>query len=152
MLLTGCLLHGFVPGELCVSSVIPIPKGNNSDLRDSNNYRVISLSSIVCKIIDLLLLSRYSDLLCTSELQFGFKSKLSTSMCTSLIKEIVSYYNSNSSSVYCTLLDATKAFDRVNYCRLFELLIDRRLPPLILRFMLHMYTGFKACIFWNGCL
>ena len=55
-----------------------------------------------------------------------------------------------SSSVYCTLLDATKAFDRVNYGKLFDLLIDRRLPPLVLRFLLQMYTGFKARISWNG--
>ena len=152
MLLTGCFMHGYVPDELCGSSIIPIPKGNNSDRSDSNNYRGISLSSIVCKIIDLILLSRYSDLLCTSELQFGFKSKMSTSMCTSIIKEVVSYYNSNCSSVYCTLLDATKAFDRVNYCKLFKLLIARKIPSVVLRFLLQMYTGFKACIYWNGFL
>ena len=52
--------------------------------------------------------------------------------------------------MYCTLLDATKAFDRVNYGKLFELLIDRKLPPFILRFMLQMYTGFKARISWIG--
>jgi hypothetical protein len=85
MLLTGCFVQDYVPDELCVSSVIPIPKGNNSDLSDSNNYRGISFNSIVGKIIDLILLSRYSDLLCTSDLQFGFKSKMSTNMCTSLI-------------------------------------------------------------------
>jgi len=28
MLLTGCFMHGCVPDELRVSSVIPIPKGN----------------------------------------------------------------------------------------------------------------------------
>ena len=71
-------------------------------------------------------------------------------MCTSLVKEVISYYTSNCNSVFCTLLDATKAFDRVNYCKLFNLLIDRRLPPIILRFLLQMYTGFKACILWNG--
>jgi len=43
MILTGCFMHGCVPDELCVSSVIPIPKGNNSDLSGSNNYRGISL-------------------------------------------------------------------------------------------------------------
>ena len=74
MQLTGCLRHGFVLDELFVSSVIPTPKGNNSVLSDSNKYSGISLSSIVCKIIYLILLSRYADLLCTSELQLDFKS------------------------------------------------------------------------------
>ena len=71
-------------------------------------------------------------------------------MCTSLIKKVISYHTSNCSSVNCTLLDATKAFDRVNYCKLFKLLNDRQMPPIILRFLLQMYTGSKACIFWNG--
>ena len=31
MLLTGCLMQGYVPDELCVSSVILILKGNNCD-------------------------------------------------------------------------------------------------------------------------
>ena len=69
-----------------VSSIIPIPKGQNTDLIDSNNYGGISLSSLIWKTIDLIILSRYSDLLCTSELRFGFKLKVSTGMCTSLIK------------------------------------------------------------------
>jgi len=34
--------------------------------------------------------------------------------------------------------------------KLFNLLIDRQLPLIILRFLLQMYTDFKACIFRNG--
>ena len=42
-----------------------------------------------------------------------------------ILKEAVSYYINYGSSVYCTLLDATKAFDRVHYCKLFRILIDK---------------------------
>ena len=52
----------------------------------------------------------------TSELQFGFKAKSSTSQCTFVLKETLAYYVDNKSSVYCAFLDATKAFDRVNCC------------------------------------
>jgi len=48
-----------------------------------------------------------------------------------LLKETVSYYVNNDSPVYCTFLDATKAFDRVEYSKLFRLLIRRKLPSMI---------------------
>ena len=51
----------------------------------------------------------------SSDLQFGFKTKRSTVMCTMIPKEAVSYYINYGSSVYCTLLDAAKAFDRVDF-------------------------------------
>ncbi len=55
--------------------------------------------------------------------------------------EIISYYNFNRSNVYTALLDATKAFDRVNYCKLFRKLLYRHMSPLVLRLLLYMYTN-----------
>ena len=56
----------------------------------------------------------------------------------------------NSSTVYCTLLDATKAFDRVEYCWLFRLLLDRGLPPVVVRLLVNLYTNHVTRIAWNG--
>ena len=85
---------------------------------DSTNYREIAISSVFSKVVDNIILNKYSDLLSTSKLQFGFKCGHSTNMCTMILKETVSYYIHNGSSVYCTFLDATKAFDRINYRQL----------------------------------
>ena len=49
LLTTGMLVHGFVPDDLLVSTVIPIPKGKNSNVTVSANYWGIALSSIICK-------------------------------------------------------------------------------------------------------
>ena len=149
MLLTGLLFHGFLPDDLAVSTIIPIPKSRNGQMTNSDNYRGICLSSIVCKILDLVIRDRYIDNLATT--QFGFKAGRSTNMCTLLVKETISYYTNNSSSVYCCLLDATKAFDRVNYSKLFRMLIDRKMPPVVVRLLLNMYTGHHTRIMWNGC-
>ena len=81
-------------------------------------------------IFDLIILSPYADKFCTSELQFGFKRKRTTNMCAMMLKKTLSYYANNGGSVYCTFLDATKVFDRVNYVKLFKLLVDRMLPPV----------------------
>ena len=106
-----------------------------SNLTDSNNYRGIALSSVFGKILDLIFLNRYSDILCTSKFQFGFKAKRSTNHCCMVLKEAIAYYVNNSSTVYCTTLDATKAFDRVEYCKLFRVLVSRDLPSAWLRLL-----------------
>lgn len=116
MLINGIISHGSVIDELRVSCIIPIPKCRNN-VCDSSKYRGITLSSIIGKIIDHILMYKYQDLLITCNLQFGFKQNHSTIMCTSLLKETVAYYTSHQSSVFCVFLDATKAFDRVNSSR-----------------------------------
>jgi len=84
----------------------------------------------------------------SSELQFGFKAKHSTHMCTMILKETLMYYNTNNSTAFCTFLDASKAFDRVRYCKLFRILIDRGLPPCIVRVLICLYTN-KVRVAWN---
>ena len=53
----------------------------------------------------------------------------------------IAYYINSSITVYCTMFNATKAFDRVKYCKLFKLLIERGLPPVIIKLLLNMYIG-----------
>ena len=67
-----------------------------------------------------------------------------------ILKETLSYYNSNNSTTLCTFLDATKAFDRVRYCKLFRLLIERGLPSCIIRVLICLYTGHMVRVAWNG--
>jgi len=94
-----------------------MPKGNTSRAI-SDSYRGITLSWVFGRLIDLFILHRYSDVLGTCDLQFGFKAKRSTAMCSMVSKEAISYYVNHGSSVFSVFLDATKAFDtfdRVQY-------------------------------------
>jgi len=103
LLFTGIIVHGFVLDDLRLrlSTVVPIPKGKNTNPTDSGNCRGIALGSLLDKVFDLLLLDRYIDLLVTSQLQFGFKAHRSTNMCTAILNETVSYYIST--KVLCTV-------------------------------------------------
>ena len=56
----------------------------------------------------------------TSDLQFGFKDGLSTTMCTFKVKETISYHVNNGSTVHVLLLDASKAFNKVYYRMLLD--------------------------------
>ena len=72
--------------------------------------------------------------MCTDVLQFGFKKNSSTVICTSLMLETIDYYVENNTDCYLLLLDASKAFDRVEYVKLFTILRDRKLCPIVLRY------------------
>ena len=55
----------------------------------------------------------------------------------------------NDINVYITLLDASTVFDRVQYVKLFYLRLKRKLCPLLLRFLIVVFTQTRAYIF-NG--
>ncbi len=62
----------------------------------------------------------------SSNLQFAFQAV--TVMCTFVVKETVQYYLNKMSSVYACMLDASKAFDKVHFGKLFKLLVDSKMP------------------------
>jgi hypothetical protein len=70
-------------------------------------------------------------------------------MCTMLLKEMLTYYTTNDSPVYCIMLDATKAFDRVDYCKLFRELLKRNLPVVFTRLLLTLYISQTTRVCWN---
>ena len=150
ILFTLFLRHGFSPDSMILGTMIPIPKDKKKSLCSSSNYRAIALSSIFSKILDWIILIKEEYSLCSSELQFGFKKGLSTTQCTFSMLEVIDYYNVNKSSVCSLQLDASKAFDRVNYCKLFAELLKRNICPLLLRLLLFMYTRQSLRVKWGN--
>ena len=55
-----------------------------------------------------------------------------------------------SSSVFVTMLDASKAFDKVKFWLLFAKLITRSVPLFIVRKLAVWYTHQKMCIRWGN--
>jgi len=53
-----------------------------------------------------------------------------------ILKEVISFYENNDSSVNCVFV-----FDRVEYGKLFHLLLERNIPPQIVWLLLNMYTN-----------
>ena len=147
-LVTACLRHGYMPKLFRDCTLIPIPK-NNTDSSCSQNYRPIALASTFSKVIEHIILSKYDSFFITNSLQFGFKSGSSTTLCTSMIKLVVSRYLNSGSKVLGCFLDASKAFDRVDHSILFQKLLNRGLPTAILRFLLCWYRLQQMRVQWN---
>ena len=149
-IITAMLRHGSTNVHLNKAVIKPIPKSSLKSHADSSNYRAISLNPIISKIIDHVIISIVKDKIMTSHLQFAYKESFSTSLCSFLVTETIQYYQARGSNVYMLLLDATKAFDRVQYSKLFKLLIERDICPLIVRLLLNMYLISSAVVSWNG--
>ena len=122
------LTHGYYPKEQVKSTIISIPKDKSISLSKSTNYRGISLFNSINKLFDYVIIDLCGDTLLTSEMQFGFKPKHSTTLCTTLLKEIINYYVRRNSNIYCCVLDASKAFDKIYFDKLFKTLISKKSP------------------------
>ena len=79
-------------------------------------------------------------------MQFGYRKGHSTTLCTLIYKEIINQYINNGSDVYSCLLDASKAFDHVQYGKLFRILLSKKVPILIIRWILYSYLRQYVCI------
>ena len=149
LIFNSMLVHGVAPDSMLLGTMVPIPKNKRQSLSNSDNYRSIALSSIIGKILDIIILMKEEHTLLSSALQFGFKQESSTTQCSMILNETISYYNYNHTNVYVLMLDATKAFDRVQYCKLFQQLLDRKVSPIILRLLINMYTSQKLQVRWG---
>ena len=89
--------------------------------------------------------------LITCDNQFGFKREHGTDLCVFTVKS-VKYYNLHNSPVYTCFLDASKAYDRVNYWTLFRKLLNRSIHILIVRKLMYIYwyTKQELCIRTGG--
>jgi hypothetical protein len=149
-LLNACMSHGYIPHCLLLSSLTPIPKGQLEDLSNSQNYRGIALCALCLKVFEYAILLKYNSDLSSSHHQFAYKTKSSTTMCTWTAREVISYYKYNGSEVYACLLDCSKAFDKIRFDILFEKLLEKGVPPIIIRFILYNYTNSQVRVRWNG--
>ena len=140
LLFNTMITHGYMCQELMDTILIPIVKDKKGNISSKDNYRPIALTSVLSKVLEAIILSEYSDCFNTKCNQFGFKKDHSTDLCTFTLKQVIEYYNQHDSPVYICYLDASKAFDKINFWTLFEKLIDRFLPIIIVRLRVFWYT------------
>ena len=95
-------------------------------------------------------MKKCSDLLCTSDQQFAFKANHSIILCCGILIESVKHFVNNNSCVYSFFLDASKAFDNIHYGKLFNILLRRGIPNVIVRLILDGYIRQRMCAQWES--
>ena len=145
-LFTIILRHGYMPASIRDCTIVPIPKSH----LDPTSYRPIALASNLSKVLEHCILKHYANCFDRSNLQFGFKQGSSTTLCATVFKNVVSKYIHRGSPVFSCLLDASKAFDRVNHKSLLQLLRKRKVPKPILCFLFFWYQSQSLQVRWNS--
>ena len=148
-ILKAFAIHGHVTEQLLLATLVPLVKDKLGDLCSSKNYRSIAVSSLILKLLDWVLILNYGHLLKSNDFQFGFQQYSNTSLCSWVVYETIDEYLRNGSTVYGCLLDCTKAFDTVEHSRLFEKLLEAKVPKIIIRMLITIYRKQTANVRWK---
>ena len=71
-------------------------------------------------------------------------------MCVFSLKQVIEYYNSRSSLVYVCYIDASKAFDSINYWCLLKQFIHRCIDVVLIRLLVFWYNQQTCCVRWGN--
>ena len=143
------LFHGTVTPSLLACCFLPLLKSSIKDPADTSSYRAIAGSSLFLKLFENVILLVWGHLLSSDSLQFGFKGNTSTTQCTWLVTEVVQHYLRNGSNPIVTVLDCSKAFDTCKFDTMFSRLLEKGLPPIVVRVMMTVYKDQYAWIKWG---
>ena len=91
----------------------------------------------------------WGDILSSDSLQFGFKSGTSTTQCSWLVQEVVGHYLPEGSNLLVVVLDCSKAFDLCKFDKLFTAVLEKGMPPIVVRVMMFMYEEQYAWVRWG---
>ena len=143
------LYHGTVTPSLLACSFLPLLKSTLKDPSDPDSYRAIAGSSLILKTFELVVLILWGELLSSDSLQFGYKAKTSTTHCTWLVSEVVQHMLRAGGNPILTVLDCSKAFDKCKFSLLFQRLLDKGLPPVVIRVMVYVYMEQYGWVRWG---
>ena len=82
------LIYGVSPSELLIGTMVQLQKDKRKAHHSCDNSRALNLGRIVGKLYDAIITKQQTGGFYTSDLQFGFKDGLSTTMCTFLVQTI----------------------------------------------------------------
>jgi hypothetical protein len=110
-----CYNYGVLPREFVSANVVPIYK-ESGDKSQASNYRPISITSIVMRVFELLMLPSLQSCMTNANIpshsQFGFTANRSTHDAIYTFLSEISHHVSDS-FVPAVFLDIQKAYDRV---------------------------------------
>ena len=136
--------------QISSSAFLPLFKGGFKNPDMSDNYRAIAGASQLLKLFEYVILIVWGDHLVSDSMQFGYKPWTSTTQCSWLVSEVASYFLRRGTAVTACLLDCSKAFDKCRFDMLFDKLMKRGLPSVVVRCLIYMYEEQTGCVKLGG--
>jgi len=136
----GCVFDNFN-----VSIIKPIVKDINKALNSVNNVRPISVSDVFHTIMEKWLLSKLLEVYRHTPKQFGFRRGYSCQHAIVMVLETIKACRRKKKRLFLCLIDASKAFDKINRFKLW-IILKNICRPAILRYLIKYYLNSFAYV------
>lgn len=152
ILFNKSFIEGVLPYQWKEANVRALFKKGSKTL--CNNYRPVSLTSIVCKLLESIIRDAMLDYLESNNKivvnQYGFRPGYSCSTQLLEVMEDFSSFIDTSHSFDCIYLDFAKAFDRVSHVKLISKLSSIGIQGNILKWITNFLSNRKQRVMVNG--
>ena len=146
------IVQGVFPEELKTANVLPLYKADDPML--FNNYRPVSLLTVLSKVFEKIMYNRLLNFLDTYDIlfknQFGFRKNHSTYMAMMLLMEEITKSLENGEYVIGIFLDFSKAFDTVDHDILLRKLYHYGIRGNALQWFESYLKNRKQFVTYNG--
>ena len=149
--LCQCWKEGAVPQDMRDAKIVTLYK-NKGERSDCNNYRGISLLSIVGKVFARVILARLQKLAerVYPESQCGFRAERSTVDMIFSLRQLQEKCREQQMPLYIAFIDLTKAFDLVSREGLFKILPKIGCPCKLQSLIESFHSNMQGIVQFNG--
>ena len=154
LVLMNLMVHlKHIPPSLKDGLVIPLHKGGDKDPSVPGNYRGITLTPVLSKLLELLIKPKLTQHLQEHQipdpLQFGFQQGRSCTLTGKALDLVIEIYKLSNQPLYLAMLDAQKAFDRVWQEGLLAKIAATHPSPALLHTIAEFYNSCSSKVFWD---
>ena len=144
---------GSIPLSMKTGFKLPIPK-KKKDSTQQGNYRGITITPILCKILEHTILELWKSPLDgnINGLQFGFEQGKSPTMASICLTETIAMAKDSKIPLYVTSLDAQKAFDVVDHSILRSRVFHSGMTGLGWTLIDDLHVNCNENVRWKGSL
>ena len=145
-----------IPRSLKTGIITPVYKGGGKDPLSTNSYRGITLTSVLAKVLEALILKRlqchFSDRNMPHPNQTAYRKGVSCAEAIFSTMEVISTYSRSFEKVYMCFYDLQKAFDSIQYPVLLKRLYESGVNGKAWRLLRSWYTSPRSMVRVNGVL
>ena len=136
---------------------IPLLKDKSGIVNDIDNYRAITLLPVISQVLEDVIFSLCDNVLCLCDnvcdnVLCGFKSGIGCPDAVFALKSVINHFVDTGSCIFIASLDVSKAFDRVDHCKLFNALHDAEVSIAVVELLCNWYAIMFVVIRWNNSL